>query len=410
MFVDKDRYYLPWSFDYRGRAYPIPAYLSPQDTDFSKSLLRFADESYMTPEAEGWLAFQVATTYGLDKAPLKERLEWTEANLDLVRRVVEDPIGSLPDWEAADEPWLFLAACEEYLACVVDCSRQFTGLPVATDATCSGLQILAGLAQAAATARMVNVVPTPTPQDAYKVVAEAARPHCPEHLQPYIDRKVTKRVVMTIPYNAKERSNRGYIREALNEKGVEITPEDLTLVTKVVRAAVEETFPGAMAVMKWIEEVVSEAFKAGSKDLRWTSPSGFPVVQHKNKITTKQVKTQFLGSLRQPRIFTGYTDEPNVRKHKASTSPNLIHSLDASLLHIGIARFYGPVGLIHDSVMCRATDMGQLSDVVRKVYAELFARKSYLHEWAEQIGSQSQPPVIGTLDAELVNESTYFFC
>ena len=30
----------------------------------------FADGSYMTPEAEDWLAFQVATTYGLDKAPM----------------------------------------------------------------------------------------------------------------------------------------------------------------------------------------------------------------------------------------------------------------------------------------------------------------------------------------------------
>ena len=76
LFKDRDKFYLPWSFDYRGRAYPIPAFLTPQETDFGKSLLRFADESFMTPEAEDWLAFQVATTYGLDKATMQERLEW----------------------------------------------------------------------------------------------------------------------------------------------------------------------------------------------------------------------------------------------------------------------------------------------------------------------------------------------
>ena len=27
-------FYIPWSFDYRGRAYPIPAFLTPHDTDF----------------------------------------------------------------------------------------------------------------------------------------------------------------------------------------------------------------------------------------------------------------------------------------------------------------------------------------------------------------------------------------
>ena len=79
-FKDRDKFYIPWSFDYRGRAYPIPAFLTPQDTDFGKSLLKFADESMMTPEAEDWLRFQVATTFGLDKAPIKERLEWVLEN------------------------------------------------------------------------------------------------------------------------------------------------------------------------------------------------------------------------------------------------------------------------------------------------------------------------------------------
>ena len=34
----------------------------------------------MTPDAEDWLAFQVATTYGLDKAPMHERMQWVQEN------------------------------------------------------------------------------------------------------------------------------------------------------------------------------------------------------------------------------------------------------------------------------------------------------------------------------------------
>ena len=109
----KDReFYIPWSFDYRGRAYPIPAFLTPQDTDFGKSLLNFADAVALNEDAEDWLAFQVATTYGLDKATMQERLDWTHDNWSLISRVSLDPIANLGDWEAADEPWLFLAACE----------------------------------------------------------------------------------------------------------------------------------------------------------------------------------------------------------------------------------------------------------------------------------------------------------
>ena len=408
-FKSVDRFFIPWSFDYRGRAYPIPAFLTPQDTDFGKSLLRFADEAYMTPDAEGWLAFQVATTYGLDKAPMKERLEWVKDNISLISKVATDPLGYLPEWEAAEEPWQFLAACDEYYHCVIEADRQFTGLCVATDATCSGLQILAGLARDKNTAKLVNVLPGEAPQDAYKVVAEAATPHCPESIQPHMDRKVVKRVVMTVPYNAKPFSNRGYIRDALKEKDVEISKEDLTLTVKAVREAMNVVVPGPMAVMSWIESEVSAAIKSGKQYLEWTTPSGFVVHQKLMKKQIETVQLQLLGRCK-INIATGDTDEVDLNHHKNATAPNLIHSLDASLLHLSIPRFDAPIALIHDSVLCRATDMPILSTVVRETYMHLFAEHDYLRDFASQIGAENEPPIIGDLEPEAVIESTYFFC
>jgi DNA-directed RNA polymerase len=408
-FKSVDRFFIPWSFDYRGRAYPIPAFLTPQDTDFGKSLLRFADEAYLTPDAEGWLAFQVATTYGLDKATMTERLDWVKDNITLISRVATDPIEYLPEWEAADEPWQFLAACEEYYHCVVVADRQFTGLMVATDATCSGLQILAGLARDKSTAQLVNVLPSNSPQDAYKVVAEAARPYCPERLQPFMDRKKTKRVVMTVPYNAKPFSNRGYIRDAFKDEGIELEKEELTAVVKAVRDAMNQIVPGPMAVMKWIEREVAAAIKRGADHLEWVTPSGFVVHQKLNKKQVETLKLQLLGDCKMS-VATGDTDEVDLNHHKNATSPNLIHSLDASLLHLSVLRFDSPIALIHDSVLCRATDMGQLSTVVRETYLHLFAENDYLRDWGKQIGAETDPPIIGDLEPETVIDSTYFFC
>ena len=132
-FKGKD-YYIPWSFDYRGRAYPIPAFLTPQDTDFGKSLLNFAEGAEITEDGKKWLAFQVSTTVGLDKATLDERLMWPKLieNKARIIRVATDPINNIGDWETADEPWQFLAACEEYYAVIIKQSRTTTGLPVAT--------------------------------------------------------------------------------------------------------------------------------------------------------------------------------------------------------------------------------------------------------------------------------------
>ena len=405
-----DKFYLPWSYDYRGRTYPVSAFLTPQDTDFGKSLLRFYVESFVDEVAVDWLKFHVATQYGLDKSPIKERISWVEDNHTLIEKIATDPIGNLHEWEVADEPFQFLAACEEYYACVISCSRHYTGLPIAVDATCSGLQILAGLARDASTAKLVNVIPSDKPQDAYKVIADASKPNIPECLHDVWDRKCTKRTVMTVPYNAKPFSNRGYIRDALAEKNVEVHNEVLTQVVSAVRQAMDEVVPGPMAVMKWIESTVSELIKAGATELTWTTPSGFTVTQRLMKPTVEEVQLKLLGRVKKVSVAVGASEEVDLMHHKNATAPNLIHSLDASLLHISALRFDAPLALIHDSVLCRSSDMSILSAIVRETYMHLFAEHDYLNEWAEQVGATTKPPIIGDLEPSSVIESTYFFC
>ena len=411
-FKDRDRYYLPWSFDYRGRAYPIPAYLTPQDTDFGKSLIRFADEAPLTEDAEYWLAFQVATTYGLDKATITERWEWVSLNNDLITAVATDPIGNLDIWAQADEPWQFLAACEEFHACCIVSTRQTTGLPVAVDATCSGLQILAGLARDRSTAQLVNVLPGDSPSDAYKAVAEEAKRHLPERLRPFIDRKVTKRTVMTVPYNATKHSSRGYIREALKKSEVELEPGDLTLITNAIYNAMELIVPGPMAVMRWINKEVSRLMKDGETKLSWVTPTGFRVYQ---KLMKQDILTFNLKLLGRCTINVNNGDTPEVDKsrHKAATAPNLIHSLDASILHYSFGSEQGfggrPFTVIHDSIMCRATDMDEVNRIVREAYKFLFSDNYFLTDFANQIGALTPPPIIGDLDPNEVLNSTYFF-
>ena len=112
----------------------------------------------------------------------------------------------------------------------------------------------------------------------------------------------------------------------------------------------------------------------------------------------------------QIRVSTDDTDEVDRARHKAATAPNLIHSLDASLLHLSVTRFDAPIALIHDSVLCRATDMSILSNLVRETYMELFAKQNYLEVFADQIGAETKPPIIGDLEPEAVIDSTYFFC
>ena len=163
---------------------------------------------------------------------------------------------------------------------------------------------------------------------------------------------------MTIPYNAKPYSNRSYIRDALLEKGIEIDKEDLTVTVQAVRNAMHKVVPGPMSVMKWIEDEVGKAIKRGAIELEWVTPSGFVVNQSIMTKQKKDIRLQLLGECRLKIAVD--KDSADISRHRAATAPNLIHSLDASLLHLSINKFDKPIALIHDSVLTQSVDMDEL--------------------------------------------------
>ena len=213
---------------------------------------------------------------------------------------------------------------------------------------------------------------------------------------------------MTIPYNAKPFSNRSYIRDAFKDKDVDVDKEELTSCVSAVRAAMNEVVPGAMRVMKWIEIEVARAIKGGAQEIEWTTPSGFVVRQRLMKTARTTIESQLMGTVKIS--IVGAETGVDLKHHKNATAPNLIHSLDASLLHLAVVEVNFPIALIHDSVLCRATDMCKLSTLVRKTYMTLFAENEPLTDFALAIGAEENPPIIGDLKPEAVIDSQYFFC
>jgi DNA-directed RNA polymerase len=402
-----DVFWIPWSFDFRGRCYPIPTSLSPQGTDFDKSLIYFDEEG---PVNEWWLAFQVATTYGLDKATMDDRIQWTRSNHELISRIAEDPEGTIAEWSKFEEPWCFLAAAIEYHQCVITKEKKTSGLPVSVDATCSGLQHLSALALDKTAAQMVNVVPTDKPSDGYAIVAEKAKDVLPKHLHHLMNRKVTKRTVMTTPYGVTEGSARDYIRQEL--KGVELEKGELQAIVKAVyRYAVRQVFAGPCASMTFIQRVAGQKIKEGNATIEWTTPSGFHVIQEYRKIELKPVQTKLLGQRMQTWLNKEWEDrQVDLNRSRTAASPNLIHSLDAALLHLVFAEWAKPFTVIHDCVLGRSCDMDEMAFAIRDKFVEIYSQP-ILKQWSESLGVEFDESVMqNTLDINDVQSSAYFFC
>lgn len=402
-----DPFWIPWSFDFRGRVYPIPTSLSPQGTDFDKSLVYFEEEGKVN---EWWLAFQVATTYGLDKAPMEERIEWVNENHEFLTYLASDPEGTISEWSKVEEPWCFIAAVLEFYQCVITKTKKTSGLPCSVDATCSGLQHLSALALDRTAAEMVNVVPTDKPSDGYRIVAEKAKEILPEHLHKHITRKVTKRTVMTTPYGVTLNSARDYIRQEL--KGVELEKGELQVIVKAIyQYAVRKVFDGPCRSMEFIQKVAAERIKAGATSIDWVTPSGFPVHQEYRRNEAERINTKLLGQRLLTSLLKEWEDRQiDLKKAKTAASPNLIHSLDAALLHLVFAEWNAPFTVIHDCVLGRSCDMDDMGAAIRDKFVEIYSQP-VLKDWATQLGVDFDESVmLNTLDINDVQESAYFFC
>ena len=411
MYATEPQFWLPWSYDYRGRVYSQVTGLNPQGTDFDKSLIYFAKEGKVD---EGWLAWHCATTYGHDKLSHEDRRQWTRDNLELITAVAEDPISNLSLWEGAGEPWCFLAAAIEYHACCIASTKQTSGLPIGIDATCSGLQHLSSMTLDRTAAKEVNVVrgDEDRPSDGYRTVAEAAIKHIKDKsVHPFIDRKTTKRTVMTVPYGVSRDSARDYIRQALREKGFDLSIRGRLgeIVNAIYRNAIREVFQGPVDVMEWMQESAMKILDRGEEVVQWTTPSGFVVMQDLRKSLTVRVQTKLMGAVTACWIGDGWGD-PDRKHHKGAIAPNTVHSFDASLLHLTFHRWRRQFTVIHDCVLGRSCDMDSMAAAIRHNHASMY-RSVPLRQWAAEIGVTIPDGLIkGDLDIDDVIDSPYYFC
>ncbi|CAM5599134.1 hypothetical protein MAUB1S_10132 [Mycolicibacterium aubagnense] len=236
-FREEPAIYFPHNLDFRGRAYPIPEVLHPQGSDPVKALLRFGDGKALGADGSRWLAIHGANTFGVDKVSFDKRVEWVTENRLRIIRCAKYPLDERW-WTEADKPWCFLAFCFEWAALTqwvyhANTENTFvTHLPIALDGSCNGLQHFSAMLLDEVGGAAVNLVPARLPQDIYKRVADRVLGKLKEIAQGEderarwayawrhfgIDRKLTKRPVMVLPYGGTPRSCLKYVDEAIRER------------------------------------------------------------------------------------------------------------------------------------------------------------------------------------------------
>ena len=429
--------YFPHNLDSRGRVYANFPTLSPQGADYSKALLQFARGKPLGRRGVYWLGVHGANCFGFDKAHPDERAQWSADCMTRIVEVAEDPYSNRW-WTEADEPFQFLAFCFEYAHCTPE---TISHIPVAQDATCSGLQHFSALLRDPVGGFYVNLTDTQERQDVYLEVAnkaeEALRSATDRYAATWVtlglmDRSVAKRPVMIKPYSGTRDGCRQYVDKAIREKIKEgLKPpadqagmwEFIQTGTTAVWEAIPKVVKAADVAMEWLGEMVTICGRYGTHtgSVTWVTPSGFPAQVRKRKLKGKQLKTVFDGSQFWPELHEE-TPEMDTRRLRTSVPPSFIHSLDGSHAHLtvdaAVAEGLQDFAMIHDSFGVHAADVDQFSRIIREQFVKMYEENDVLAQFEDSVRRQINPefqgyfperPPLGDLDLRGVLRNPYFF-
>ena len=426
--------YFVYQCDFRGRKYTVNSFLTPQGPDYAKSLLQFSDALPINNvEQRDYFAVHGANAFGYDKVSFSDRVEWVEDNTDMIRQSAKDPF-NFRWWTKADEPWTFLAWCFEWAEFSETGYGYMSKLPVCLDGSNNGLQHFSAMLRDPIGGKATNLTPEPVPQDIYQMVADVVAekvqedaktgvPYSKEWLSFGIDRKITKRPVMVVPYGGTRFSCREYVEDAMNERVMssKVNPfgdhiyEGSLYLSKHVWEAISEVVIKAREAMSWLQEV---GRKMASKNLpiTWETPSKFVVQQIYSSMKAKRITTHIDNVLIKPTILEE-TTKIDRRRTINGVSPNFVHSMDATALTLTINRCIKDgihdYSVVHDSFGVHAHFVPKLADSIRESFVDMYSKTDVLEKFYENvvdvIPDLEEPPSRGELDITGVLDSKYFF-
>ena len=376
-FLKYPRFYLCWSNDYRGRVYPVQPWLSPQTTEFEKSLIRFADGCKLDAQGQWWVEQAIAAANIGTRLNLRDRVQWTRDNIELINTVGSEPLSNISLWADAKEPFQFLQLCIEYYKVITTKQQHLWYVPVGADATSSGLQLLSSALRDEVGMKHSNVLtpesPDAPPEDAYYLVLGRAKElavatsttyHLAQHL---IHRNLGK-TCMVMLYGATHGTVRDKVIKVFTETkqyNSTIKYEDANAITYLLEKASAQVFPQAFKALSWLKKLAKLAANQKPDEFGWKTPSGDFIRYRIFKSDSIDVRLSHLGKVRIP---IDANKELDYRKMVSALSPSYVHSLDASLLKIAFDGWTRPLTSIHDCIKVLPTDMDRALEAIRRAF------------------------------------------
>lgn len=426
--MEYDFFYMPYTLDFRGRAYTVCELLSCQGIDFDRALIHFAEPIPQTERGLRWLKIHAANLFDQDKLTYDERVKWVDDNMDMIKAIAEDPYRNrewVSDAKKKNPSFQRLAACFEL--CRTD---GMTQLPIQKDGANNGVQHWAAIMRDKKLAKLTNVLPSSSPQDLYQYVADKTYdiikqnntdsdwyPRFLDYWIKELPRKVAKRSTMCDSYGLTFYGIQKYVKE---EGHVDwVAKEERGGAIVELSRALQDGLRGVMEKPNLGKDYLREIARlinATNKPLIWETDSGF-VVQHVYNQIIERISYAELFN-KQQLVFSTLSPDLDGDAQFLAISPNFIHSWDAAhmfmtislMLLEGIRAF----SFVHDSYGTYGPYIDIMDRLLRETFVQIHQSnplekfKSYLEKKYE-INLPEIPNRDEDFDITEVLRSEYFF-
>ncbi|KAI3854603.1 hypothetical protein MKX03_005199 [Papaver bracteatum] len=434
----EDGFYYPHNLDFRGRAYPMHAYLNHLGSDLCRGILEFAEGRPLGNSGLRWLKIHLANLYatgGVDKLSYEGRIAFIESNLDNIFDSADRPLEGNQWWLKAEDPFQCLAVCVNLSEALRSSSPETTisHIPVHQDGSCNGLQHYAALGRDKSGAVAVNLFAGEKPSDVYSGIAERVREIMQDDAQKdpgayknalhaklliekgLVNRKLVKQTVMTSVYGVTYVGARDQINRRLREQDPATdNKEQFTLAcyaAKVTLTALEEMFEAARRIMKWLSDC-AKVIASENHPVQWITPLGLPVVQPYRRLRRHNINTSL-----QVLTLQRETDNVMIQRQRTAFPPNFVHSLDGShMMMTALACKRAGINFagVHDSYWTHACDVDEMNRILREQFVELYEQpilENLLASFQKCFPTLDFPPLPerGDLDLKEVLKSPFFF-
>ena len=346
--------------DFRGRLYLTSDLVSYQGPDWLRSLWQFYEGMPIeTEEQRNWLFIHTANCYGHNRINYADRISFVLKNKENIIKIASSPWEHLSLLEEAADPFRFLASCREVKNFFEGGYGTLSYIPVQMDATSQGIQIWATISNDVDLMRASNVLEdTASPRDVYQelanIINDIARtsqdPRCTWFRKNPITRKLAKSVLIVIPYGGTLYA----LRDIIDSQDWDAPFKARGWLCITLWEQARDILASLVKCQQRASQAVSAHHREnpGKQCYEWYAPSGMVVRQRYMKDKRIRVKNVLNQTIHSYRIET---DTVDIRRSAAAFPPNFIHSLDSSILCLGLVNSYNKYKVkdymtIHDCV------------------------------------------------------------